>query len=111
MSEALERMLTGIPGLDHLLEGGLLRGNSLLIEGPPGSGKSTFGVRILHEGVIRYKEPGLLITFEEFPKQVYAEAMSYGVDLAPHGGCRQITCHLDNTTAHSGGLHWQERPD
>lgn len=81
MSETLERMPTGIPGLDHLLEGGLLRGNSLLIEGPPGSGKSTFGVRMLHEGVIRYKEPGLLITFEEFPKQVYAEAMSYGVDL------------------------------
>jgi circadian clock protein KaiC len=74
-------MPTGIAGLDHLLEGGLLRSNSLLIEGPPGSGKSTFGVRILHEGVIRYKEPGLLITFEEFPKQVYAEAMSHGVDL------------------------------
>jgi len=81
VSATLERMSTGIPGLDHLLDGGLLRGNSLLIEGPPGSGKSTFGVRMLHEGVIRYKEPGLLITFEEFPKQVYAEAMSYGVDL------------------------------
>jgi len=74
-------MPKGIPGLDLLLDGGLLRGNSLLLEGPPGSGKSTFAVRILHEGVIRYKEPGLLITFEEFPKQVYAEAMSYGVDL------------------------------
>lgn len=81
MNETSERMATGIPGLDHLLAGGLLRGNSLLIEGPPGSGKSTFGVRMLHEGVIRYREPGLLITFEEFPKQVYAEAMSYGVDL------------------------------
>jgi circadian clock protein KaiC len=81
VSETPERMPTGIPGLDHLLKGGLVRGNSLLIEGPPGSGKSTFGVRMLHEGVIRYKEPGLLITFEEFPKQVYAEAMSYGVDL------------------------------
>jgi len=81
MNETLERMPTGIPGLDHLLAGGLLRGNSLLVEGPPGSGKSTFGVRLLHEGIIRYKEPGLLITFEEFPKQVYAEAMGYGVDL------------------------------
>ena len=81
MSKALDRMQTGIPGFDHLLDGGLLRGNSLLIEGPPGSGKSTFGVRILHEGVVQYKEPGLLITFEEFPKQVYAEAMSYGIDL------------------------------
>ena len=81
MSKTLHRMQTGIPGFDHLLDGGLLRGNSLLIEGPPGSGKSTFGVRILHEGVVQYHEPGLLITFEEFPKQVYAEAMSYGIDL------------------------------
>jgi circadian clock protein KaiC len=81
VSETPDRMQTGISGLDHLLDGGLLRGNSLLIEGPPGSGKSTFGVRILHEGVVQYKEPGLLITFEEFPKQVYAEAMSYGIDL------------------------------
>ena len=81
MSKTIDRMQTGIPGFDHLLDGGLLRGNSLLIEGPPGSGKSTFGVRILHEGVVQYHEPGLLITFEEFPKQVYAEAMSYGIDL------------------------------
>jgi circadian clock protein KaiC len=74
-------MPTGIPGLDHLLGGGLVRGNSLLIEGPPGSGKSTFGVRILYEGIVKFKEPGLLITFEEFPKQVYQEALVYGVDL------------------------------
>src|SRR5258706_13823489 len=75
VNAALERMPTGIPGLDYLLEGGLLRGNSLLIEGPPGSGKSTFGVRMLHEGIIQYQEPELLITFEEFPKQGYEEAM------------------------------------
>ncbi len=81
MSAPLERMQTGIPGLDHLLGGGLIRGNSLLVEGAPGSGKSTFGVRILNEGVVRYKEPGLLVTFEEFPKQIYEEAMAYGVDL------------------------------
>ncbi len=36
----LDRMPTGIPGLDHLLDGGLVRGNSLLVEGSPGSGKS-----------------------------------------------------------------------
>jgi circadian clock protein KaiC len=76
-----DKMPTGIPGLDHLLEGGVVRGNSLLIEGPPGSGKSTIGVRILYEGVVKYDEPGLLITFEEFPRQVYQEALAYGVDL------------------------------
>ncbi len=74
-------MPTGIPGLDHLLEGGVVRGNSLLIEGPPGSGKSTFAMRIVYEGVVQYDEPALIISFEEFPRQIYNEALTHGVDL------------------------------
>ncbi len=79
---APDRMPTGVPGLDRLLEGGLVRGNSFLVEGPPGSGKTTFAIRMIHEGILRYDEPGLIITFEEFPKQIYQEALAYGVDLA-----------------------------
>jgi circadian clock protein KaiC len=79
----LERMPTGIPGLDHVLEGGLIRGHSLLIEGPPGSGKSNLAMRILYEGVLRYQEPALLITFEEFPRQLYLDAIQFGMDLEP----------------------------
>jgi circadian clock protein KaiC len=80
-SGTLGRMPTGIPGLDHLLEGGLVRGNSLLIEGAPGSGKSTLALRVLYEGVVQYDEPGLIITFEEFPKQLYHDALQFGMDL------------------------------
>lgn len=76
-----ERMPTGIRGLDHLLHGGIVRGNSLLVEGPPGSGKTTLAVRMLYEGIVRYDEPGVLISFEEFPKQLYLEAQAFGVDL------------------------------
>jgi circadian clock protein KaiC len=83
MSGAAEpRMPTGIAGLDHLLEGGIVRGNSFLIEGPPGSGKTTFAIRSVYEGVVQHREPALIITFEEFPKQIYQEALGYGVDLA-----------------------------
>ena len=81
MSDAAQLMPTGIAGLDQLLDGGIVRGNSLLIEGPPGSGKSTLGVRILYEGITQFHEPGLLLTFEEFPRQVYAEASNHGIDL------------------------------
>ena len=77
----LDRMPTGIPGLDHLLDGGLVRANSLLIEGSPGSGKSTLATQILYEGIQQFGEPGLIITFEEFPKQLYADAMQFGMDL------------------------------
>jgi len=77
-------MKTGIPGLDTIFCGGLIRGNSLLIEGPPGSGKSTLGAQILHHGIVEYDEPALIINFEEFPKQVYRECSSYGFDLQKH---------------------------
>jgi len=81
MSDATKRMPTGIPGLDSLLGGGIVRGNSLLIEGPPGSGKTTFGVRMVAEGVRQHGEPGLIISFEEFPRQIYEEAATHGIDL------------------------------
>ena len=77
-----ELMPTGIIGLDQLLEGGVVRGNSLLIEGPPGSGKTTLGIRIIYEGVMKYDEPGLIVSFEEIPRQIYQEAKGFGVDLA-----------------------------
>ncbi|HEX5660879.1 MAG TPA: ATPase domain-containing protein [Polyangiales bacterium] len=41
--EAMSRVPTGISGLDHILEGGLLRGGVYIIEGPPGVGKTTLG--------------------------------------------------------------------
>lgn len=78
-----ERMRTGISGFDHLLDGGFVRGNSMLIEGPPGSGKSSLAMRVLYEGIVKYNEPGLMITFEEFPRQLYMEAMQFGIDLKP----------------------------
>jgi len=39
----LERILTGIPGLDSVLEGGLLRAGVYLVQGPPGAGKTILG--------------------------------------------------------------------
>lgn len=78
-----ERMPTGIPGFDHLLDGGFVRGNSMLIEGSPGSGKSSLAMRVLYEGIVQYNEPALMITFEEFPRQLYMEALQFGIDLKP----------------------------
>jgi circadian clock protein KaiC len=42
----LERMPTGVPGLDTVLSGGLLRGGIFIVEGPPGSGKTILGNQI-----------------------------------------------------------------
>ncbi len=82
MNSGKDLMPTGIAGLDHLLGGGLVRGNSLLVEGPPGSGKTTVALRTLYAGAQQFDEPGLILTFEEFPRQIYEEAAGFGMDLA-----------------------------
>jgi circadian clock protein KaiC len=81
MEEAVRRILSGIPGLDELLDGGLYEKSSTVIAGPPGTGKTTFGVQYLYAGATRFNEPGLFITFEEFPETIYRDANNFGWDL------------------------------
>ena len=77
----MQRVPTGMPGLDALLYGGFLDSDAVLVAGAPGTGKSTLGMQYLFEGIRRYDEPGLFITFEEFPQQIYRDAMNFGWDF------------------------------
>ena len=63
-----KRALTGVPGLDEMLGGGLPRGYSLLVAGPSGSGKSTLAAAFLAEGV-RCGETGVIAVFEQRPNR------------------------------------------
>ena len=73
MMETSERTLTGISGLDDILGGGLPRTHVYLIEGNPGSGKTTLGLQFLLEGVKR-GEPGLYVTLSESRSELKAAA-------------------------------------
>lgn len=75
------RLATGVPGLDHLLGGGLLPGRSTLIKGPPGSGKTTLGLQMLVAGAAQFGEPGVMLTFELVPRQLVADGWAMGWDL------------------------------
>lgn len=75
------RMKTGIEGLDSLLDGGFLYHNAILIKGPPGSGKTTLGYQIIHNGIVEYDEPGLVVSFDQFPQQFHRDMKSYGWDV------------------------------
>lgn len=77
----LERARTGIEGLDALLYGGFLEGDAILVEGAPGTGKTSLGMQFLYNGITRYDQPGCFITFEEFPQQIYRDALSFGWDF------------------------------
>jgi len=74
----MERMKTGIPGLDEMLFGGFLPQTANLVEGAPGTGKTTLGMQFIHHGIVACNEPGLILTFEEFPQQYYRDAESFG---------------------------------
>ena len=77
----MARVKTGIPGLDEMLSGGFLRQSTNLVEGAPGSGKTTLGMQFIYHGIVTFGEPGLILTFEEFPQQYYRDAASFGWDF------------------------------
>lgn len=79
MSE--ERVRSHIKGLDEMLNGGFLPQTANLVEGPPGTGKSTLGMQFIYNGIRYHNEPGLIVTFEEFPQQYYRDAENYGWDF------------------------------
>ena len=71
---------TGIAGLDEILEGGFPRNRVLLIEGDPGSGKTTLALRFLLEGVAQ-GEPCLHVTLGESREELEEVAASHGWSL------------------------------
>jgi circadian clock protein KaiC len=85
------RLLTGVPGLDEMLGGGLPRGYSVLVAGPSGSGKSILAATFLAEGA-RCGEAGVIAAFEQHPNRarnrVLVELVESGrVGLIDSRGC------------------------
>ncbi len=76
-----ERVSTGNAELDSMLEGGLLRGSVTLVTGAPGTGKTCLGLEFICHGATQMDEPGLIVTFEHFPKKLLRDASSLGFDL------------------------------
>jgi len=70
----------GVPELDKMLGGGILEGDSLLIAGPSGTGKSALATQFIAEG-IRRGESGIMAIFEERPEGYTQRASSFGLNL------------------------------
>ncbi len=75
------KVRTGIEGFDELVLGGLPRGQSILVTGGTGTGKSTFALQFLYKGAKVYDEPGIYVTLEESIPGVIKNASTYGWDI------------------------------
>jgi circadian clock protein KaiC len=73
-------LATGIAGLDEVLHGGLMANRIYLVDGNPGSGKTTLSLQFLREGV-RRGEPVLYVTLSETEAELRASAAAHGWDL------------------------------
>jgi circadian clock protein KaiC len=74
------RLSIGIPQLDTMLGGGILEGDSLLVAGPSGTGKSAMATQFIAEG-LRQGEPGIMAIFEERPEGYTQRAGTFGLNL------------------------------
>lgn len=86
----VDRCPAGIPGFDKLCQGGFVRNSVNAIIGGPGSGKTTFLLQFLWDG-IQKGENGIYISFEPDIADVLQDAYTYGWDFSKaeqHGKCK-----------------------
>lgn len=74
------RLSIGVPELDAMLGGGILEGDSCLVAGPSGTGKSALATQFVAAG-LREKEPAVMAIFEERPQGYADRAAGFGIDL------------------------------
>ena len=75
------RLSTGVAGLDEMLDGGIPSGDSLLVAGPSGSGKSALATQFIAEG-LKQGQPGVIAIFEERPDNYVERADRLGLGLS-----------------------------
>jgi len=75
------RLRTGIHELDHMVCGGFLPGDAVLLAGGAGTGKTTLALQHLVNGATEFGENGIYVTFEQLPDQIYRDSQSLGWDI------------------------------
>jgi KaiC/GvpD/RAD55 family RecA-like ATPase len=77
----IERLQTGIPGMDELIEGGIPRTSMVLLSGRSGTGRNTFAVQYLYHGASERDEPGVYISLEKEPEEIIDAMNRFGWDI------------------------------
>ncbi|MFP4393188.1 MAG: circadian clock protein KaiC, partial [Desulfohalobiaceae bacterium] len=77
----LQKLKTGIPGLDAISMGGAPKNRTTLVAGSAGSGKTILVAQFLAEGIRQFDQSGVFVTFEEPPEAIRQNMISMGWDL------------------------------
>jgi circadian clock protein KaiC len=77
-----KKLLTGINGLDEMLNGGIPEGRVILVVGGPGSGKTTLASQFLYKGISDYNENGIFVSIDEEKEHFYSEMQNFGWDFS-----------------------------
>ncbi|MBI3588603.1 AAA family ATPase [Candidatus Micrarchaeota archaeon] len=79
----MNRLKTGVPGLDELIEGGFPEGSSVLLSGAAGTGKSICCMQYLYYGAKEEGQPGVYITLEEGQHNLWWNMQRFKWDILP----------------------------
>ena len=80
-SSQISKLETGIAGFDFVAGGGLPKGRTTLLAGTAGSSKTVFAAEFLGQGILKFKENGVFVTFEESPVDICRNMKSLGWDI------------------------------
>jgi KaiC/GvpD/RAD55 family RecA-like ATPase len=90
VSAGLDRTSSGVPGLDPLVEGGFPANRAIVLCGATGTGKTTFGLQFIAEG-LRNGEHVAFVCVDEKPRHLVHDAISLGLDLEGSMSKGQLT--------------------
>jgi len=77
----IERVKTGIPGFDELVQGGIPKLSTTVVTGSPGTGKTILALQYIYNGATKFNEKGLYVTFEQGKEELYRQALQFGWDF------------------------------
>jgi len=77
----IQRVPTGIPKFDELIEGGFPNNSMILLVGYPGAGKTTFSAQFLYNGATRHSARGVYVCFAETKETFLRNMLRFGWDF------------------------------